>query len=288
MFRDVYKSANNDIIPDSQLLDKILSDGIRPKKSRYAKYRQYASIAAALLIFAGTLTIYPKVTTLLTKDKDAPKIVLDTHTDNTDNTAIQPVSSDAESSLTAVLEDESAKPSDETKEASSKIENQPKKSTASPDNFVSPKNTQADSGIQKPNDAFATAADEAPASSDEPAAASVLQADSTPEAVQAFDEPEQPEAGTAVSAYSVSEHSPSAASGGSSSYARLRSVKASISEEEAITIADEAFSSDFGEEFLNSTSIRSYYDNEYIITRYNDEESKIIIVSDDGTIQKQY
>lgn len=274
MFRDVYKSANDDIIPDSQLLDKILSNGITPKKSR--GYYRYASAAAALLIFAGALAVYPKITAHLTNAGEAPTVYIES--------TVQPASTDLENDF--VSTDEAVnQPVKST--ASPKIENPSKKSAASPS--VSPK-AQAASGIKKPDNALADVNNKA--SSDEVLTTPTAQADSTPESANVFKAEvpliaeEQPIEENAVSVHS--EVAYSTASGGGAAYARLKRIQTAISEEEAIAIADEAFSSDFGEEFLNSTSIRSEYDNEYIITRYNDTETKVIIISDDGEIKKQY
>ena len=74
MFREVYKSANDDIIPDSQLLDKILSEEPKKQKSVYSFYAKYGSMAAAFLILVGTLAIYPKLSETLntSNDKAAP------------------------------------------------------------------------------------------------------------------------------------------------------------------------------------------------------------------------
>ena len=60
MFRRVYKSANDDIVPNDELLERILAEGKKPQKNLRTYYSN-GSMAACLFIAIGTLAIYPSI-----------------------------------------------------------------------------------------------------------------------------------------------------------------------------------------------------------------------------------
>ena len=287
MFRDVYKSANDDIIPDSQLLDKILASS-KPKKNRYTAFIRYGSVAAAFFILIGTLTIYPKIKDNLTNDEAVPKVVLNQEV-STSST------NEASTASPEVLPTPSAETSVEThiENVQPKATEQTTKTATPPDEAVtsSPSPTIGDGNAIQPDTTNAVAQEPTPQN------IPVI----TEPSVQEDRIPEEPTAdiAPAIMQYENSEPvfedksmyaAPSGSSGGGSSggSSRAKSVSVVISEENAKTLADEAFASDFGEEFLNSTSIKIEYDEEYIITRYNEEISKTVKITNDGTLQKQY
>lgn len=57
LFKDVYKSANDSVNPPPELMEKILSNNVK----RHNNYYGILKIAAAFLIFSGTLVMYPKI-----------------------------------------------------------------------------------------------------------------------------------------------------------------------------------------------------------------------------------
>ena len=283
----MYKSANDDIIPDSQLLDKILASS-KPKKNRYTAFIRYGSVAAAFFILIGTLTIYPKIKDNLTNDEAVPKVVLNQEV-STSST------NEASTASPEVLPTPSAETSVEThiENVQPKATEQTTKTATPPDEAVtsSPSPTIGDGNAIQPDTTNAVAQEPTPQN------IPVI----TEPSVQEDRIPEEPTAdiAPAIMQYENSEPvfedksmyaAPSGSSGGGSSggSSRAKSVSVVISEENAITLADEAFASDFGEEFLNSTSIKIEYDEEYIITRYNEEISKTVKITNDGTLQKQY
>lgn len=287
MFRDVYKSANDDIIPDSQLLDKILASS-KPKKNRYTAFIRYGSVAAAFFILIGTLTIYPKIKDNLTNDEAVPKVVLNQEV-STSST------NEASTASPEVLPTPSAETSVEThiENVQPKATEQTTKTATPPDEAVtsSPSPTIGDGNAIQPDTTNAVTQEPTPQN------IPVI----TEPSVQEDRIPEEPTAdiAPAIMQYENSEPvfedksmyaAPSGSSGGGSSggSSRAKSVSVVISEEKAKTLADEAFASDFGEEFLSSTSIKIEYNEEYIITRYNEEISKTVKITNDGTLQKQY
>lgn len=287
MFRDVYKSANDDIIPDSQLLDKILANS-KPKKNRYTAFIRYGSVAAAFFILIGTLTIYPKIKDNLTNDEAVPKVVLNQEV-STNST------NEASTASPEVLPTPSAETSVETH-----IENvQPKATEQTTKTATPPDEAVTSSPSPTIGDGNAIQSDTTNAVTQEPTPQNIPVI--TEPSVQEEQIPEEPTAdiAPAIMQYENPEPvfedksmyaAPSGSSGGGSSggSSRAKSVSVVISEENAITLADEAFASDFGEEFLSSTSIKIEYNEEYIITRYNEEISKTVKITNDGTLQKQY
>lgn len=74
MFRDTYKSANNDIVPDSEFLAQTLSCLEKSKKKSVIPFKTISSCAAALIIAAGSVFGYMRFTDAGKIDV-APKIV---------------------------------------------------------------------------------------------------------------------------------------------------------------------------------------------------------------------
>ena len=274
MFREVYKSANDDIIPDSQLLDKILADS-KPKKNRYIKYYRYGSVAAAFFILVGTLAIYPKIKDNLTNDEAVPEIVLNQEVSDTSYTdEVSTQSAEISPTPLAVAETptETLKP---------QATEQTKKTTApSPDEASSPSpttddSTQLNTVMPEQENITETTANPVITSDD-----SEISTESTISSQE-----------DALAPAESSEYAPktkSSGGGSSSSYARAFAFPDIIPEHIVKACADEVFASDFGEEFLNSTTIKIEYDEEYIITRYNEEISKTVKITNDGKLQKQY
>lgn len=82
MFRDTYKAANNDIIPDSEFFAQTLSRLENSKKKKVVSFRVIGSCAAALLIAAGSVFGYMRIADV-GQIKVAPDIVkVDTNLEN--------------------------------------------------------------------------------------------------------------------------------------------------------------------------------------------------------------
>lgn len=267
MFKDVYKSANDDIIPDLELLDKILATE-KPKKNHYTTLTRYGSVAAAFVILAGTLAIYPKIKDNLTKEEAVPKVVQSETVEYTTNEA----STNYSDEVPTVSEDTNMVVIDKTAQKPTK--EQPKKTAALPPDKVSPSPTTNDGEITVPD------------LNEEPGLESVTK--ETENSEEKENEASIQAAGVFTASIVPSAAFEESANDESAGYAMTRKAEVFVSEQEATFLADEVFLEDFGEEFLNSTKIKVECDEEFVITRYNEEISKTVIVFDDGEVQKQY
>ena len=326
LFREVYKSANDDIIPDSQLLDKILSEEPKKQKSVYSFYAKYGSMAAAFLILVGTLAIYPKLSETLNTSNDnaAPGTdVVITKTESSPETSPEFYESKTAKDDEASTKNEKSEDANQVNEQKPQNNGEQKtKEKTLPEATSSPSPTEkaVKSEEYKPesSDAASEATIKAPITNDEhtPSIASAEDFNSTPatntesssesELSTASEKTVTPEAPTATdtSVYAIrrsaednnqTTDSPAsggggsgAASGGGSSGGGSAKKATGISESEAIELANKAFLEDFGEEFLNLSKIKTEFNENYIITRYNENVTYTVTVTTDGLLKKQY
>lgn len=243
LFRNVYKSANDDITPNPELLDKILATQ-KKNHNTYRNFYKYGSVAAAFFILVGTISVYPKIKDNINVE-DTPAII-EVKTEDTQNPDIFTPTADEEISAEAstVLRTE--------KTAQSKPENKKEFKSSQKQQNITPKASE-----ESPSPILAEAQDTTPVIL--PVENEVNTEESvSPAMARAINEP----------VYSPDEEK--------------------ITEEEALKLADEAFASDFGEEFLNSTEIKTEISESFIITRFNENQSYTVTVHTDGSIEKQY
>lgn len=86
MFRRVYKSANDDIVPNEELLERILAESKKPQK-KHRTYYGHGSMAACLAIAIGTLAIYPSLKQDIDKSGSSVSDVVVSSTLTEDNDA---------------------------------------------------------------------------------------------------------------------------------------------------------------------------------------------------------
>ena len=303
MFRRVYKSANDDIVPDNGLLEKILAESNKPQKKQL-NYYGYGSLAACLAIAVGTLFIYP---TLKEDIKPAQDIVV---------SDAAPRFSDTELSNPSVLPTEAAPVMTEKTETSEekinfdKVEKKTNSDNGKQDQ-TAPQTENKVSKTSSPEKAAASAEGLKSSSpsptkktEDEPESIrmSVENNKAEPEpdfqeskpmlaaeaAIVNADEPEAANQEDQPAATPKSVPSLSGGSGGGGSSAASARTSQKISESEAKQIANNIFASDFGQEFINSSGITAVYSGYYTITRNSESASYTIIVYDDGTTKKLY
>ncbi len=136
MFRKVYKSANDDIIPNQELLEKILAT---EKKSHntYNTFYRYGYVAAALFILVGTLSVYPKISdNLKTSDNT---VAIETKTEDVLSSDILVAEEKLSAEASTVLE-ETVKPQNkpQTKRTKKPL---PKQETIPPEGLESIENS---------------------------------------------------------------------------------------------------------------------------------------------------
>lgn len=238
LFRKVYKSANDDITPNPELLDKILAN----EKKSYNTYRnfyKYGSVAAAFFILIGTFSVYPKIKDNLNMHDNTAVIEIKSENTQTSDESFTPADEIPAKASTAL---ETEKTHQSKLGTDKKISNSQKRQNITPEaseKSPSPTPTEdvilvsptTDEGLEEENVSVARSIDNMPAYSDD--------------------------------------------------------IKA-LTEDEAILLADEVFRSDFGEEFLNSTEIKTEFSESFKITRFNENLSYTVTVHTDGLIEKEY
>ena len=322
MFRRVYKSANDDIVPDSGLLEEILAKSRVPQK-KHKSFYGYGSLAACLFIAIGTLAIYPTIKEdfSTSKNNSAQDVVVSTSSSIFPDSEISP----------ALKPDETAESDGvQSKEASTEqtVTQKPAKKEESQKKKTQPEKTEAvgqsakDSGKKQEQtknqevkktqqqEKAATSVESLNPSSPSPTKQPAVQSESSENRNAVSEEishgeyaPASASANTSDSEAAYTEDSAesdvqitkSAASGGasgggggSSSAFAGRQTPEQISEALAKQIANNIFASDFGQEFLNSSDILADYSGYYTITRYTESASYSIIVYDNGTTKKLY
>lgn len=313
MFKDVYKSANDDISPDPLLLESILNS--KPKKK--TRIYQYSTVAAACVILVCAIAAYPKLETSL--EQKAGIIMESSYTSD--------YSEDITSSTPAA--EKASPPTDvptaaPTQEIVQKKAANNTKSTTTPTQQATNQTAVPYTSSQKADINNIIQAAEKEASHYQAAPASINDTAPITEAgleeaqAMSLSEEETAEAhpqnsGTArkASGGSSASSGDSGSSGGSrnaavsgtsdgsaipsTAYSNDMSFAAAdikavivLTKEEAIEIAEKAFLEDFGEEFVKSTEIKVSGTENYTITRFNDTAEKTITVSLDGTVTKNY
>ena len=313
MFRRVYKSANDDIVPDDKLLEKILSESKRPKK-KHNTYYSYGSMAACIAIAVGTLAIYPTIKQDIhtTKDNAAQDVVVSTASPMFSDTSLLKPVDDKENNTADIQGSDEPSNAPEVKNQAEQDGREPSKTEK-----ITIKKQQSQKAAT-PKENFNTKSPSTQNNSDAKTEEVKQTAENT-EKISVTEKPENP-----TQTQTASEYSRTSAATVSSEEVGLKdnglqneeelavmpaavSVKSSgnveneevstavggrsivkISEAEARIIADEIFAADFGREFLNSTEVLADYSDYYTITRYNESASYTIIVYDNKTTQKQY
>ncbi len=347
MFRDVYKSANDDIIPDSQLLDKILTQAPEKKKTIYPFFVKYGSVAAAFLILAGTLAIYPKLSKTLNTADDKAVPGTDVVTGISETASPEALPNLKESKAKATQEastntkntEEAITEKDLTQQGNgeqiTKEKTLPEVTTSPSPTKNATRKTEADGAVitttaqpEISEDSVAVAKETnlnsaeniptivssedmeatliaSPENQTEPSAQVVSEEPIAPASVAGSDSegysarkiPDYDSSGSkcggggSISSASSggSKSGGAASSGGSGGGAASGTTKsAEITESKAIELANEAFLQDFGEEFLNSSKIKTEFQGKYIITRYNENVTYTVTVTTDGLLKKQY
>lgn len=300
MFRRVYKSANDDIVPNDELLERILAEGKKPQKT-HRTYYSYGSMAACLFIAIGTLAIYPSIKKDISSPKNtAQDVIVET---------LPPKFSDAELvSKHEGFEDEEVeiptgtqeyKISKPEKKASGKTVSKSKENTKTTDKA---EKTVKQQQTKKAATSVEGLSPTSPSPTNQPAAESKVTESSdvpvsqenAPEvasvpmvaAQRSIEEPFETDSDEVLLPETDENKSVSSGGGGSAGHG-ARAVQ-KISEEAAKQIANNIFASEFGQEFLNSSDISADYSGYYTITRYNESASYSVIVYDDGTTKKLY
>lgn len=253
MFKDVYKRANEDIIPDPELLDKVLSNTSKTSKSR--SFQHYGSLLAACFILVGTLWIYPDIKDGLNQTTTVPDI------------------KPTEEPLHLVLENiptptASTAP---TKTPASTIKSKNAKKQAS--QVPTPKQNTIIPESEQKNEA-------------------ALPPPSTTTSPETNDAsiPEYVSSGGGGGSYFETTEVPIPIMARSMDISSEECYQEEnvLSEEQAINLAEEIFLLDFGKDFVSSSELKAEYNEFYTITRYTENENYTVNVFNDGTTQKQY
>lgn len=250
LFRKVYKSANDDIASNQELLDKILSTQTKPHNT-YSNFYKYGSIAATFFILIGTLSVYPKIKDNLNVSDNTAAIEVKTEDTLNSDIFIPPADNEKSAEASTALENK--------KTPQSKIENKKEsKSSSKQQNVTSKASEKAPSPTLSETENIVLS---------ETAEASLV----TPSSKNEVFQEENVSTARAIDTVAV--------------YSGDNKI---ITQDDAILLADEVFLSDFGEEFLNSTEIKTEFSENYEITRFNENLSYTVIVFTDGLIDKQY
>lgn len=298
MFRRVYKSANDDIVPNDELLERILAEGKKPQKN-HRTYYSYGSMAACLFIAIGTLAIYPSIKKDISSPKNtAQDVIVET---------LPPKFSDAElvSKPEEFETEETEIPTNTQEYRTSKPEKKASGKTVSKSKENTKTTDKAEKTVKQQQTKKAATSVEglsptSPSPTNQPAAESKVTESSdvpvaqenTPEvasvpmvaAQRSMEEPFETDSNEVL----FPENEKNVSSGGGGSAKQDARMSRTMSESEAKQIANNIFAADFGQEFLNSSDILADYSGYYTITRYNESASYSVIVYDDGTTKKLY
>ncbi len=292
LFKDVYKSANDDISPDPQLLESILNSKPKNKTRIY----RYSTIAAACVVLVCAIAAYPKLETSLEQEAGiiTENSYISDYSENvTANTATPPKATSEAKEASAPTAVPATLPPQENvqQKASNKAESssvptqQTTKHTALPH-----KNADIERIIEATQKetsdyqvASASIVDTAPiteAAAKETQAIEEIASESLQNSTTRKASGESPDDAVVPRTASLNDMSIATNNG--------MSAPNSLTQEEAVEIAENMFLEDFGEEFIKNTEVMVSGTQNYTITRFNDTVKKTITISLDGIVTKNY